>query len=63
MARQFALSGGSVKNCAVAAALSAAAEKQPVGMRHLVRAVAREYEKLGKPSTTALFEPYASLLR
>lgn len=62
-ARQFALAGGSVKNCAVAAALAAAAKEKPVGMRHLVRAVAREYEKLGKPSTPALFEPFAALLR
>ncbi len=55
LAKQFALSGGSVKNCALAAALMAATETKPVEMRHLVAAVAREYEKLGKPVTQAVF--------
>ena len=55
LAKQFGLSGGSVKNCALAAALTAATENKPVEMRHLVTAVAREYEKLGKPVTQGEF--------
>ena len=36
LAKQFGLAGGNIKNCAVAAALAAAAEGGPVEMRHLV---------------------------
>ncbi len=61
LAKQFGLSGGSIKNCAVDAALTAAAEEGPVAMRHLVQAVACELEKLGKPATTAIFGLYAKL--
>jgi hypothetical protein len=43
------LSGGNIKSAALAAAHYAAAEGSAVGTRHLVRAVAREYEKLGRP--------------
>ena len=55
LADRFALPGGSIKNCALDAALAAAAEQRPVAMRDLVGAVAREYEKLGKPVTQAEF--------
>jgi SpoVK/Ycf46/Vps4 family AAA+-type ATPase len=58
LAKQFGLAGGNVKNCAVAAALAAASEGKPVSMRHLVQAIAREYEKIGKPVVPSLFEPY-----
>jgi len=57
LARQFGLAGGNVKNCAVAAALAAAAEGGPVAMRHLLQAIAREYEKIGKAVPPSLFEP------
>ncbi|MCP4546683.1 MAG: hypothetical protein GY835_09500 [bacterium] len=60
---QTRLAGGSIKNCAVDDALAAAAEGKPVTMGHLVRAVAREMEKLGKPLAAAVFGPYAKLLR
>ncbi len=48
MARQFKLSGGHIKNIVVAAAFLAAEEGCSVAMRHLLRAVQREYRKLGK---------------
>lgn len=62
LAQQFALSGGSIKNCALDAALAAAAEEKAVAMRHLVRAVAREYEKLGKPVAGAAFGRWENLV-
>jgi SpoVK/Ycf46/Vps4 family AAA+-type ATPase len=48
MARQFKLSGGNIKNIVLAAAFLAAEDASPVAMRHLLRAVQREYRKLGK---------------
>jgi len=48
LARQFKLSGGNIKNVALAAAFLAAGEAVPVAMRHLLHAVRREYQKMGK---------------
>ncbi len=48
LAQVYAVVGGLIKNAAVAAAFLAAAEGTPIGQRHLVRAVRREYEKSGK---------------
>ena len=62
MARQFAIAGGSIKNCALAGALAAAAERKPVEMRHLVVAMAREFEKLGKPITQGTFGAWGHLV-
>jgi hypothetical protein len=56
LAKQFGLAGGNVKNCAVAAALAAAAEGRPVEMRHLMQAIAREFEKIGKSVALSIFE-------
>ncbi len=63
LATQFTLSGGNIKNCALSAALAAAAEETPVGMRHIVRAVSRELAKIGKPVVESSFGPYWKLLR
>ena len=43
------LAGGSIRNVAVNAAFLAAAEGEPVRMRHLLAAVRGEYAKNGKP--------------
>jgi hypothetical protein len=48
LAGQFKLSGGNIKNVALAAAFLAAGEAGPVAMRHLLQAVRREYQKMGK---------------
>lgn len=58
----FRLSGGDIRNAALAAAYDAAARAEPVGMVHLVRAVAREYRKLGRLCTEEEFGPYTGLL-
>jgi hypothetical protein len=48
LAREFDLSGGQIKNAALAGAYLAAAEKEPIGMDHLRRAARRELLKSGK---------------
>jgi SpoVK/Ycf46/Vps4 family AAA+-type ATPase len=48
LAHLYELVGGHIRNAAVAAAFLAAAEDQPVGRGHLLRAVRREYAKAGR---------------
>lgn len=48
LAAQFKLSGGNIKNVALAGAFLAAEEAEPIRMDHLLRAVRREYQKMGK---------------
>ena len=48
LARQFKLSGGSIKNVALAAAFFAAGDGGIVNMSHLLQATRREFQKLGK---------------
>ena len=57
LARQFKLSGGNIKNVALAAAFLAAADGGIVNMSHLLHAVRREFQKLGKVWTG--FDPGA----
>lgn len=58
LARQWRLSGGHIKNVALAAAYLAAAEGEVLSMRHVHRALQREFAKLGKsmPSSGAAQE-------
>ncbi len=51
LARQFKLSGGNIKNVALAAAFFAAADGGIVNMSHLLQATRREFQKLGKVFT------------
>jgi AAA+ superfamily predicted ATPase len=48
LARQFKLSGGNIKNIALAASFLAAADGNLVTMEHLFQAIRREYQKMGK---------------
>jgi ATP-dependent 26S proteasome regulatory subunit len=48
LARQFKLSGGSIKNAALAAAFLAAENGNVVNTSHLLQAIRREYQKMGK---------------
>ncbi len=59
LARQFSLSGGNIRNIALAAAFYAATEDGTITMSHLLRATHREYQKLGKTLTAAELGPYA----
>lgn len=48
LARNFQVTGGNIRNIALSAAFLAADDNGIVGMRHLVRALQREYQKMGK---------------
>jgi len=48
LARSLKLSGGNIKNIALAAAFLAVDEGQPIGMSHLMRAAKREFQKVGR---------------
>ncbi len=48
LAEQLELTGGSIRNIALAAAYMAAAEGQAIQMAHLRRAADGEYKKIGK---------------
>jgi hypothetical protein len=48
---ELSLAGGNIRNVALFAAFLAAAEEEPISMRHLARAAARECAKLERPVT------------
>ena len=48
LARQFRFAGGSIRNVALSAAFLAAEQSQPVSMRHLMLAIKRELQKIGR---------------
>jgi SpoVK/Ycf46/Vps4 family AAA+-type ATPase len=48
LARRFQITGGNIRNIALAAAFLAADDSGIVGMHHLIRATQREYQKMGK---------------
>ncbi len=56
VAKQFKLSGGNIKNIALAAAYLAADNDEAIGMAHLYQAARREYQKMGKTINIADFE-------
>ncbi|HEY2666356.1 MAG TPA: ATP-binding protein, partial [Actinomycetota bacterium] len=62
LARAFKLSGGNIRNIAVAAAYLAASERRVVGMRDLIRATEREYRKMGRLCVQAEFGPYYEVI-
>ena len=55
LGQRFELSGGTIRNALITAAFDAATEGGPITTTHCLRAVAREYEKLGRPLTRADF--------
>jgi SpoVK/Ycf46/Vps4 family AAA+-type ATPase len=62
LARMVPLSGGEIRNAALTAAFLAAHDDRPIGMAHLVRAVARQRGRQGKLPTVAEFGDYLSLV-
>jgi hypothetical protein len=54
LASCYAISGGLIRNAAVAAGFLAAAEGTPIGRGHFVHAIRREYEKAGRTFPGAL---------
>lgn len=48
LAERYRLSGGNIKNSALAAAFFAASEESEIAMRHVLMGIRREYQKMGK---------------
>jgi hypothetical protein len=63
LANQFRLAGGHIRNASLAAAFAAAEEGCPIGMRHLIQAVALEYTKLGRLTLESEFERFHDAIR
>src|SRR6266545_2925391 len=62
LAQRFNLTGGNIRNIALAAAYFAAEERRPVTMADLMRATHREFLKLGRLYHQSDFAPYQDLL-
>lgn len=62
LAEGFRLAGGSIKNCVINAAFSAAAEGKPIGMRHLLTGIVTEQQKNGTVVLKEDLRQYADLL-
>jgi hypothetical protein len=63
LARQFELSGGNIRNAALRAAFLAAEAGTSVNMEHVVLAVERELQKLGRLPSKAEFQDFYELVR
>ena len=62
LAQRFELSGGNIRNVALAAAFRAADGGRPIAMEDLVVGTARELEKLGRLPARAEFREYWDLI-
>jgi hypothetical protein len=62
LARQFDLSGGAIRNIALAAAFLAAEQQSPIRMEHFILATAREIIKLGRIPSRSEFREYFDLI-
>ena len=56
ISRRFEIAGGNIRNIALGAAFLAADNGGAVNMRHLLHAVRREYQKMGKVVGQGEFE-------
>jgi hypothetical protein len=63
LAETFELTGGEIRNVVIAAAHAAVRDGCPIGMAEVVRALAQELQKLGRPLRRNLFGPYYHHLR
>lgn len=63
LAENFDMTGGHIKNCILSAAYQAAELNKPVDMELLVRAIAQEFTKIGKPISRNLFGDFYTSIR
>jgi AAA+ superfamily predicted ATPase len=63
LAQRFEISGGHIRNCILQAAYQAASQNEPIGMQMLIRALSKEYAKLGKPISKNSFGDYYAVIR
>lgn len=61
-ARKFEVTGGNIRNIALAAAFLAAEDDGMVEMKHLIHATRREYQKMGKVTGEGEFGEYAAYI-
>ena len=62
LAKQFKITGGSIKNIALGASFLAADDGSNITMRHVIRATKREFQKMGKLYSKADFGKYYPLV-
>ena len=63
LARQFELSGGNIRNIALASAFLAAEEGTSIRMEHCIVATALEMQKIGRLPSRSEFRDYYDLIR
>lgn len=63
LARQFKIAGGNIRNSALTAAFLAADAGEAITMGHVVHALEREFEKMGRLRTADDFGPYYALTK
>ena len=63
LADRFRLAGGNIKNIALNSAFMAATAGQEIRMEHVILAIKREYQKLGKLCTKSEYGPYFKFVR
>ncbi|MEX0761925.1 MAG: ATP-binding protein [Dehalococcoidia bacterium] len=63
LARQFKITGGNIRNAALAGAFLAAEAGTPITMEHVIRGLEREFEKLGRLRTREDFGQYLDALK
>jgi hypothetical protein len=63
LAGMFPMTGGDVRSASLIAAFLAAREGSPIGMRHLVTALARQRRQQGKVPSVSEFKGYLRLVR
>lgn len=62
LARQFNVAGGNIKNIVLNASFMAVAGDEYIQMKHLILAARREFQKMGKTCTRAVFGEYMPLI-
>jgi hypothetical protein len=62
LARQFEVTGGTIRNAVLAAAFLAADEAGPITMERVIRALQREFQKQGRLRTASEFDRYFDLV-
>jgi AAA+ superfamily predicted ATPase len=62
LAKKLKVSGGNIKNIALASAFLAAEEGSKIEMKHILNAARREYQKIGKVFVNSDFHPYSDLI-
>jgi SpoVK/Ycf46/Vps4 family AAA+-type ATPase len=63
LARQFAITGGNIKNIVVASAFLAAQDGGTISMENIIRATKREFQKMGKLCNENDFLNYYDLVK